>query len=637
MPHRHLTASVAILIGMLALSSFSRSAQAQVTADPPSARQVLFSTIDACLNIIDPPAASEPKTFLVTIKVMQADGLPKQAAGASAQIAFQSPDHLHIVASVDGESYSAGRDGGELWTDEPSKHFALLGKPGVLRFANDPKSVDATVLAPFSVPLSRTQISLAALALNVELLPSQKIGEMRCEVLKISPGAAASELLHGQSGQVELWVRDGDHLPGRIICTDANKTRVQVDLTDAKFVQAWEADAWKLHPAAGDAVQTVAVSHLVKFLNLLPKMATEKCPTLPPATGDRRVVAVEGKGRLEMIDGARVLFLKGSPEEMGHQHGVLLKKEIHAVSNRILYGVGVGSSFARGSWFFGEVEKAEARLEPYMDPRYLTEEDAIAKAAGMNPQEARLANFFPELFHCSGFALMGKATADGHIYHGRVLDYLKGVGLEQNAVTIVHQPDYGHAWINISYAGFVGSVTAMNDQGISIGEMGGGGYGNWDGKPMAHLVREVMEKASTLDEAVKIMRDSPRTCQYYYVIADGKTHDAVGVSANPKEFVTIKPGEFHPLLPRPEPDTVLLSAGKRYETLTARVKENYGHFDAESARKLMDPPVCMNSNIQSVLFEPDTLDLWVANADGEHVASLTRYTHYNLRELLKGN
>ena len=49
----------------------------------------------------------------------------------------------------------------------------------------------------------------------------------------------------------------------------------------------------------------------------------------------------------------------------------------------------------------------------------------------------------------------------------------------------------------------------------------------------------------------------------------------------------------------------------------------------------MDPPVCMKSNIQSVLFEPDTLDFWVANADGRNVASETRYTHYNLKSLLK--
>jgi len=49
----------------------------------------------------------------------------------------------------------------------------------------------------------------------------------------------------------------------------------------------------------------------------------------------------------------------------------------------------------------------------------------------------------------------------------------------------------------------------------------------------------------------------------------------------------------------------------------------------------MKRPVCMNSNIHSVLFEPDTLDFWVANADSKNVASDARYTHYNLAELLK--
>ncbi len=49
----------------------------------------------------------------------------------------------------------------------------------------------------------------------------------------------------------------------------------------------------------------------------------------------------------------------------------------------------------------------------------------------------------------------------------------------------------------------------------------------------------------------------------------------------------------------------------------------------------MKRPVCMTLNIHSVLFEPDTLDFWVANADSKSVASDTRYTHYNLAELLK--
>jgi len=271
-----------------------------------------------------------------------------------------------------------------------------------------------------------------------------------------------------------------------------------------------------------------------------------------------------------------------------------------------------------------------------VDPRYTREMDAMASAAGVLREEARLANYFPELFHCSGFAVFGDATVGGRMYHGRILDYMKGIGLEQNATVIVYQPEQGHAWVNISYAGFIGSVTAMNAKHISVGEMGGRGEGQWDGKPMAQLIREVMEKAGTLDEAVAIMRRGPRTCEYYYVIADGKTKRAVGIAATPTKFEVVLPNQAHPQLPHPIKDAVLLSAGERYEELARRVKGGFGKLDADSARGLMTSPVCMNSNIHSVLFAPDTLDFWVANADSKNVASHTRYTHYNLAVLLAG-
>jgi len=200
---------------------------------------------------------------------------------------------------------------------------------------------------------------------------------------------------------------------------------------------------------------------------------------------------------------------------------------------------------------------------------------------------------------------------------------------------MVCQPDYGNAWVNLGYAGFIGSVTAMNEKGIAIGEMGGKGYGQWDGTPMAQLVRQVMERAGTLDEAVAIMRQAHRTCEYYYVISDGKSKQAVGIAATPTEFRVVRAGEAVPQLPHALADALLMSAGQRYETLAGRVKTGYGSFDADSARQLMSRPVCMNSNIQSVLFEPDTLDFWVANADSSHVASAARFTHYNLRELLR--
>src|SRR5262249_29921567 len=103
----------------------------------------------------------------------------------------------------------------------------------------------------------------------------------------------------------------------------------------------------------------------------------------------------------------------------------------------------------------------------------------------------------------------------------------------------------------------------------------------------------------------------------------------------PDSFEVIWPGQSHPRLPHPVQDAVLMSAGDRYDELVRRVQAGYGKIDAKAARDLMSRPVCMTSNIHCALFEPETLDFWVANADSENVAAATRFTHYNLAELLQ--
>ena len=622
-----------VFLSLLAFLILPRIAAAQEA--PPSPRQIFAQSVAAWCNLIEGRDGSDTHTLTTQLKLVKSTGLPKEVAGMTVDLAFQAPDRLRISGRSAPFSIDLGRDGQVLWVHEPTMKFAVLGKAGVPLFSAEPERVDHTVLKPFGLPISRLKIAMISLTLDVQGLGIETIHGDPCDVLQVALQPSAAELIGVAGGQAKLWIRQSDHLPLRVTYSDGEKIDVQIDSIDPKLSEPWPAEKWALHPNADDDVQTVAVAHLVRFLEVGPKIAMEKAEPLGPATGERKLIAAEGNGRLELIDGTRVLFLKGSPEEMGRQQGKLLSREAHQLCEHILYGVGVGSSFVKGKWFFSEIEHAEARLEKFMDPRYLAEMDAVADAAGMDRQEARLANFFPELFHCSGFAMYGKATKDGHMFHGRVLDYLKGVGLEQNAVVMVYQPDEGNAWVNLGYAGFIGSVTAMNEKGIAIGEMGGGGYADWDGKPMAELLREVMEKANTLDDALRIMRESPRTCHYYYVVSDGKTQQAVGIAATPTEFRVVHPGEAVPELPNAFDDAVLLSAGSRYEELCKRVKANYGLFDADAARELMSRPVCMTSNIQSVLFEPDTLDFWVANADSKHVASAARFTHYNLRELIK--
>ena len=259
----------------------------------------------------------------------------------------------------------------------------------------------------------------------------------------------------------------------------------------------------------------------------------------------------------------------------------------------------------------------------------------IADGAEMNVQDIITANFIPEMFHCSGFALSGSATKDGTLYHGRILDYGTDWKLQDHAVVTVAEPDGLNPFVNITYAGFVGSVTGMNAKQISIGEMGGRGLGHWDGVPMAFLVRMALEEASTLDEAVAEFRDHPRTCEYYYVIADGKTGQGVGIEATWEKFGVVKMGEAHPRLPHAVKDAVLLSAGDRYETLANRVQAGFGTFTADTAIRLMDRPVAMKSNLHSVLFETATSRFWVANAAPDGTPASTQPYHaFQLTELL---
>lgn len=153
---------------------------------------------------------------------------------------------------------------------------------------------------------------------------------------------------------------------------------------------------------------------------------------------------------------------------------------------------------------------------------------------------------------------------------------------------------------------------------------------------MALLVREALETGRDLDQAVAVFRDNPRTCEYYYVVADAKTNRAVGMEASWDEFALVQPGESHPLLPKPVKDCVLLSAGDRYQELVKRAQAGHGGFTMEEALRLMDRPVAMKSNLHNVLFEPKTTRFLVANASTDRKPAAEQpYHSFQLSELLK--
>ena len=337
---------------------------------------------------------------------------------------------------------------------------------------------------------------------------------------------------------------------------------------------------------------------------------------------------------------ARVLFLAGDPYAIGFAHGSLLSDQIGLNVKSII------DQYLSNPPFPSQIQKfldAVPQIVAHIPDAYIQEMQGIADGAGFSYEKILLLNLFPELFHCSAITVKGKATAQGELYHVRVLDYAAAANLQETAVVSVVYPDRGSAFVNVGYAGFIGSVTGININKISIGEIGGKGYGLWDGMPMSILLRHILQNAANFEQVDQILKSTPRTCEYYYIFADGKSGDSMAVYATPSQLQFIFPGSSYAwavdadqkqgsasVNQQPE-DTLLLTAPESYDTLAKRVRDDFGKIGIPELQQIIKAPVALPCNLHNALFMPSTLEMWMANAGSNYEpAADQKYLHYDL-------
>ncbi len=486
-------------------------------------------------------------------------------------------------------------------------------------------SVDGSDHLKPSGILNRLVSSGTALRLGVQMIANSNSEDLVATLMSVAKLQF--------SEQRKAWLIDGVQFR---LDSDNNQAHVEVDgikidMAISKKVNAPRAfDHWP-----GMKVRKLDREELERQLARGVRRALEVLvPSASLASPAHRAKKTE-HGELRWIENQRVALLYGTPEEIGLAHGKLLKQEAVRCIDSVMYAFGTAQTVLTGRWFRDDLEAAYAKLAPHIPERHKAETRALAVSLEMNAELIEALNVFPEMFHCSGFALFGKATKDGKLYHGRVLDYMTTIGLQDAATTFIVAPNGMIPFANIGYAGFIGSVSGMNAEKISLGEMGGKGEGQWDGVPMATLMRRGLEECSSLEQVKQLWMTNPRTCEYYYVFADGEEKTAVGVAATPDSLQFVTPGESHPLLGNGIEDAIVLSAGSRLDELRKRMSNGHGSFDVNSALSLMARPVAMSSNLHNVLFVPEEGVFYVANADHKRPAAEMPYVKIDLLELLK--
>jgi isopenicillin-N N-acyltransferase-like protein len=183
---------------------------------------------------------------------------------------------------------------------------------------------------------------------------------------------------------------------------------------------------------------------------------------------------------------------------------------------------------------------------PFTPQHYLDEIRGIADGAGVDYQTLLRLNMIPEVTKasCSFFGAWGDASADGHTYQLRALDYATDCDtFTDMRMVVVYHPSGGRvASVSLGWPGLVGVLTGFSEQQIGISEIGvsfsddsfGQGTDNTPpekvaGQPWMSVLRDVAETATGLDSALAVIENANRTCNLIIGIGSGKDGVANGV------------------------------------------------------------------------------------------------------------
>ena len=394
-----------------------------------------------------------------------------------------------------------------------------------------------------------------------------------------------------------------------------------------------------------------------------------------PKQGEWKPVAPHREDRGKI----KVVWLQGTPYEMGKQHGELLHDEIGSLGREIISSLSffgklmLMSKIAQRNSFPGIYQECQGLVEATSDLG-MTMDGCMVLAFGDIYKEIFGYNLPQFLFHdgCANFAAAGDATTDGHLYHGRTIDNNKAPikYWVDNTTVFIRQPNKGIPHAVISVPGMVWPNSGLNAEGISISldtahpktidEL------PTDGRSNVQLMSQVMKRASTYEEARAIMAGYNRLMANLIIITDGKSRQAgvfellfreLGIREMKDNGVIYMTNHFLSPEVKGKDSTPVPSSLNRYQRFEQLLEKDgedslYGNIEPElmvnkilrdrtnpktkepSPLTLFDDNASIggNGSLRQAVFDPERLLFWIAA--GKVPIPENQFTCFSLGKML---
>jgi hypothetical protein len=337
-------------------------------------------------------------------------------------------------------------------------------------------------------------------------------------------------------------------------------------------------------------------------------------PPPPPVRAED--IADKGvRDGLRLVGPVPVLRLKGTPREMGFQHGAALKPQI-----RFLYAEYYQAMVQRA---LGEAElRAWAeKTEPFLLEKHKEELKGLAEGSGLPYEEVLRVNTMVDRFQsiaCSTVVAMGDATKDGEVYFGRNLDFPGRNILQRMTVVLVFEPEGGTPLAAVTWPGLIGVLSGMNANGVAGATMQiHRGRDLRPGLPYLLMYREALAGARTKDDVFASISSATRTCANNFMVVDATGASEV-IEYDPEVAVRRSAAEgclcSTNFFASDELREKCLPMGKeRYETLTDFLARERGKIDLDGVKgALKDVATPFFLNVQAMIFLPRRLEIHLA-------------------------
>lgn len=290
---------------------------------------------------------------------------------------------------------------------------------------------------------------------------------------------------------------------------------------------------------------------------------------LPPDTPTPRFVATSDSDGIKRTPhgwtttrGVRLVYLAGTPEEIGAQHTALLYDRM-AVDEQVLWdGFAEVVPFALARALMFDIGRVRYRSVAASFPEARRREIAAeANAFVPDPYASHLPTFqrmvmlhalydialgFEQspLLGCTSFGLGPEATEDGHALFARAFDFEAAEIFDTDKTVFLVHEDGKIPFASVAWPGFIGVVTGMNAEGVALAVHGGRAREpSAVGVPVAFSLREALSSAHDTSEAVAILADQPVMVSHIVFVGDGGGRFAVverapGVAAHVRSSFT---------------------------------------------------------------------------------------------------